>query len=240
MNMTILLALGRFTADRYGARAVLPVFFLGAIGGGAVYRAARRPAPTRWSGRRGRSSPSSGSGSPGTGGGTARAGSPTGPVLRRVVRAGADQRRDSASGCRGCWPGRRISAASSSGSPAAGGWRAGRRGASARPAPRRGGSGHGGARVAPSEDVDEVEDDDDRDRDADQPGSDAFHGERSFGCCRGVNAERRVGVPLRVRRPECHTSRRCLPNAKKASLNRSGAGVWCGANRARTRTRQIG
>ena len=37
MNMTILLALGRFTADHYGARAVLPVFALGAIGGGAVY-----------------------------------------------------------------------------------------------------------------------------------------------------------------------------------------------------------
>ena len=37
MNMTILLALGRFTADHYGARAVLPVFSLGAIGGGAVY-----------------------------------------------------------------------------------------------------------------------------------------------------------------------------------------------------------
>lgn len=39
MNMTILLALGRFTADHYGARAVLPVFCLGAIGGGAVYGA---------------------------------------------------------------------------------------------------------------------------------------------------------------------------------------------------------
>jgi len=37
MNMTILLALGRFTADRYGAGVVLPVFFLGAIAGGAVY-----------------------------------------------------------------------------------------------------------------------------------------------------------------------------------------------------------
>ena len=37
MNMTILLALGRFTADHYGARAILPVFCLGAIGGGAVY-----------------------------------------------------------------------------------------------------------------------------------------------------------------------------------------------------------
>ena len=85
MNMTILLALGRFTADRYGAGAVLPVFFLGAIGGGAVYGllADRRLPDGR-----------------GVGGGLrlpraldrlglaaaprARA-SPTGPVLRRVV-----------------------------------------------------------------------------------------------------------------------------------------------------------
>lgn len=37
MNMTILLALGRFTADRYGSGAILPVFLLGAIGGGAVF-----------------------------------------------------------------------------------------------------------------------------------------------------------------------------------------------------------
>ena len=37
MNMTILLALGRFTADHYGGWAILPVFCLGAIGGGAVY-----------------------------------------------------------------------------------------------------------------------------------------------------------------------------------------------------------
>ena len=37
MNMTILLALGRFTADRYGPGAVLPVFLLGAIAGGAVF-----------------------------------------------------------------------------------------------------------------------------------------------------------------------------------------------------------
>jgi membrane associated rhomboid family serine protease len=37
MNMTILLALGRFTADHYGPRAVLPVFALGAIGGGAAF-----------------------------------------------------------------------------------------------------------------------------------------------------------------------------------------------------------
>jgi membrane associated rhomboid family serine protease len=37
MNMAILLALGRFTADRYGAGAVLPIFLLGAIAGGAVF-----------------------------------------------------------------------------------------------------------------------------------------------------------------------------------------------------------
>jgi membrane associated rhomboid family serine protease len=37
MNVTILLALGRFTADHYGGRVVLPVFALGAIAGGAVY-----------------------------------------------------------------------------------------------------------------------------------------------------------------------------------------------------------
>jgi membrane associated rhomboid family serine protease len=37
MNMAILLALGRFAADRYGAAAVLPLFLLGAIAGGAVF-----------------------------------------------------------------------------------------------------------------------------------------------------------------------------------------------------------
>lgn len=37
MNMTILLALGRFTADRYGDRVVLPVFLVGAVAGGAAY-----------------------------------------------------------------------------------------------------------------------------------------------------------------------------------------------------------
>lgn len=37
MNMTILLALGRFVGDRYGNGAVLPVFALSAIGGGAVF-----------------------------------------------------------------------------------------------------------------------------------------------------------------------------------------------------------
>jgi membrane associated rhomboid family serine protease len=46
MNLTILLALGRFTADRYGAGVVLPVFFLGAIAGGAVYGLlAQSPSP---------------------------------------------------------------------------------------------------------------------------------------------------------------------------------------------------
>ena len=37
MNLTILLALGRFTADRYGPGAVLPVFLLAAIAGGAAF-----------------------------------------------------------------------------------------------------------------------------------------------------------------------------------------------------------
>ena len=74
MNMTILLALGRFTADHYGPRVVLPVFLIGAVGGGRGLRAARAAGPIRWSAPRGRSSPSSGSGSPGTGGGTGRAG----------------------------------------------------------------------------------------------------------------------------------------------------------------------
>jgi membrane associated rhomboid family serine protease len=37
MNMTILLALGRFAADRYGPGTVLPVFLLGALGGGAAF-----------------------------------------------------------------------------------------------------------------------------------------------------------------------------------------------------------
>ena len=37
MNLTILLALGRFTADRYGPGVVLPVFLLTAIAGGAVF-----------------------------------------------------------------------------------------------------------------------------------------------------------------------------------------------------------
>ena len=37
MNLTILLALGRFVADRYGAGVVLPLFFAGAVAGGAVF-----------------------------------------------------------------------------------------------------------------------------------------------------------------------------------------------------------
>ncbi|MFO1210590.1 MAG: rhomboid family intramembrane serine protease [Amaricoccus sp.] len=37
MNMTILLALGRFTADHYGPRVILPVFLISAVAGGAVF-----------------------------------------------------------------------------------------------------------------------------------------------------------------------------------------------------------
>jgi membrane associated rhomboid family serine protease len=37
MNMAILLAMGRFVADRYAASAILPVFLAGAVAGGAVY-----------------------------------------------------------------------------------------------------------------------------------------------------------------------------------------------------------
>ena len=37
MNMAILLAMGRFVADRYGAAAILPIFLAGALAGGAVY-----------------------------------------------------------------------------------------------------------------------------------------------------------------------------------------------------------
>jgi membrane associated rhomboid family serine protease len=37
MNMAILLAMGRFVADRYTAAAILPIFLAGAIAGGAVY-----------------------------------------------------------------------------------------------------------------------------------------------------------------------------------------------------------
>lgn len=38
MNMTILLAIGRFVGDRYGAGTVLPVFLLCAIAGGAAFK----------------------------------------------------------------------------------------------------------------------------------------------------------------------------------------------------------
>jgi rhomboid protease GluP len=37
MNMTILLAMGRFVEEAYTPRVILPLFFLGAIGGGAGY-----------------------------------------------------------------------------------------------------------------------------------------------------------------------------------------------------------
>lgn len=37
MNMAILLALGRFVGDRYGAGAILPIFFVGAVAGGAAF-----------------------------------------------------------------------------------------------------------------------------------------------------------------------------------------------------------
>jgi membrane associated rhomboid family serine protease len=37
MNMTILLAIGRFVSDRYGEGPILPLFAAGAIAGGAVF-----------------------------------------------------------------------------------------------------------------------------------------------------------------------------------------------------------
>lgn len=37
MNMTILLALGRFVSDRYGEGPILPLFAAGAVAGGAVF-----------------------------------------------------------------------------------------------------------------------------------------------------------------------------------------------------------
>jgi membrane associated rhomboid family serine protease len=37
MNVTILLALGRFAADRYGAGVVLPIFLAGAVAGAAAF-----------------------------------------------------------------------------------------------------------------------------------------------------------------------------------------------------------
>jgi membrane associated rhomboid family serine protease len=44
MNMTILLAIGRFVGDRYGAATVLPVFLLTAIAGGAAFKLMASPA----------------------------------------------------------------------------------------------------------------------------------------------------------------------------------------------------
>ena len=37
MNMTILLAMGRFVSDRYGEIVVLPLFLVGAVAGGAAF-----------------------------------------------------------------------------------------------------------------------------------------------------------------------------------------------------------
>jgi membrane associated rhomboid family serine protease len=37
MNMAVLLGLGRYVSDRYGAGAILPVFFVSAIAGAAVF-----------------------------------------------------------------------------------------------------------------------------------------------------------------------------------------------------------
>ncbi|MER2510627.1 rhomboid family intramembrane serine protease [Amaricoccus sp.] len=37
MNMAVLLALGRFVGDRYGAGTILPIFFVGAVAGGAAF-----------------------------------------------------------------------------------------------------------------------------------------------------------------------------------------------------------
>ncbi len=37
MNMAVLLAMGRFVSDRYGPGAILPIFFVGAVAGGAVF-----------------------------------------------------------------------------------------------------------------------------------------------------------------------------------------------------------
>ena len=142
MNMTILLALGRFTADRYGAGAILPVFFVGAVGGGAVFGLLAGGAYPMvgasgavfaflglwiaWDWRRHRG-----------------AGLSTAPVLRRVAGAGGPERGDLRRAQGACSPGRRTSAAFSPGSPAAAGWRAAGRGAPAPSAPRRAGGGRG-------------------------------------------------------------------------------------------------
>jgi membrane associated rhomboid family serine protease len=42
MNLTILLALGRFAADRYGPASVLTIFLSGALAGGAAFGALSR------------------------------------------------------------------------------------------------------------------------------------------------------------------------------------------------------
>ena len=84
MNMAILLALGRFVADRYGPGTVLPVFLIGAVAGGAAFGLLASGAYPMvgasgavfaflgiwivWDWRRHRA-----------------AGAPVGPVLRRVV-----------------------------------------------------------------------------------------------------------------------------------------------------------
>lgn len=84
MNMAILLALGRFAADRYGPGVILPVFLLSAIAGGAAFGLLARGAYPMvgasgavfgflgvwiaWDWRRHR-----------------RHGAPVGPVVRRVV-----------------------------------------------------------------------------------------------------------------------------------------------------------
>ncbi len=84
MNMAVLLALGRFVGDRYGAGTILPIFFVGAVAGGAAFGLlSTSPAPmvgasgavfaflgvwTVWDYRRHRA-----------------AGVPAGPVWRRVL-----------------------------------------------------------------------------------------------------------------------------------------------------------
>lgn len=44
MNMTILLAIGRFVGDRYGPGSVLPIFLLSAIAGGLAFHLLASPA----------------------------------------------------------------------------------------------------------------------------------------------------------------------------------------------------
>lgn len=44
MNMTILLAIGRFVGDRYGEGTILPVFLLSAIAGGLAFKLLASPA----------------------------------------------------------------------------------------------------------------------------------------------------------------------------------------------------